>query len=85
MFRPAASHSLPSALGIACLLLFHSLGSAAQTAATANIQAAVEPRIIPPSLNYQFSNGKKFVYTVEWHSLSAGTATMRFDVDGSGE
>ena len=85
MFRSAACRLLFSALSIACLFLFNSPGSAAQAAATANIQAIPEPHIVAPRPNYQFPNSEKFVYTVEWHSLSAGTATMRFDVYGSDE
>jgi hypothetical protein len=85
MFRSAACQLLLSASSIACLFLFNSPGSVAQVAATANIQATPEPRIVPPSPNYQFPNGEKFVYVVEWHALNAGTATMRFDVDGSEE
>jgi hypothetical protein len=59
--------------------------SEGQTLDVASVQAAPQARIVPPSPSYQFPNGKKFVYAVEWHSLTAGMATMQFDSDGSGE
>jgi hypothetical protein len=57
----------------------------AQMADGVTAQAVPPPRIIPPSPRYQFPNGKKFVYTVEWHSLTGGTATMQFDSEGGEE
>jgi len=85
MFRSAVRQLLFSALSIACLFLSNSPGSVAQAAATTNIPATPGPRIVGPSPSYQFPNSEKFVYAVEWHALSAGTATMQFDVDGSEE
>jgi Protein of unknown function (DUF3108) len=66
----------------ACLLW--SLPTAAQNEGKPGVQSS-QPRIVPPSQNYQFPNGKKFVYTVEWHVLTAGTATLRLDSDGAEE
>jgi hypothetical protein len=65
--------------------LFEPWPSAGQTLDVASVQAAPQARIVPPSPSYQFPNGKKFVYTVEWHSITAGMATMQFDSEGTGE
>jgi hypothetical protein len=43
---------------------------------TPTISSSPTSRIIPPSPSYQFANGQKLVYSVEWHMLNAGTATM---------
>jgi hypothetical protein len=59
--------------------------SAAQTPDAAIVQGALQPRIVPPPATYRFPNGKKFVYAVEWHLVTAGTATIQFDPDGGEE
>jgi hypothetical protein len=59
--------------------LFGSPASVAQSPGSAQAHIAAPPP------NYQFPNNEKFVYAVEWHSFNAGTATMRFEVDGSEE
>jgi hypothetical protein len=42
----------------------------------ANAQAPPQSRIIPPSPSFHFPEDQKFVYSVEWHMLNAGTATI---------
>ncbi len=42
----------------------------------ASISAAPASRIIPPSLSFHFPDAAAFVYSVEWHTLNAGTATI---------
>lgn len=56
-----------------------------QSSSAMTIQAAPQARIVPPSPPFQFPNGKKFVYVVEWRMFTAGAATMQFDPDGNGE
>lgn len=46
------------------------------------IGSAPSSQIIPPPTNYKFLNGQKYVYAVEWHLFTAGTATVRMDSDG---
>jgi len=38
--------------------------------------AAAGSRIIPPSTSYRFSESETLVYSVEWHLINAGTATV---------
>lgn len=49
------------------------------------ISSSPTSRIIPPSPSYQFANGQKLVYSVEWHLLNAGAATMIIQRSPSGE
>jgi hypothetical protein len=61
------------------------LDAPAQIPGAPIVQAEPQGRIVPPAANYQFPNGQKFIYAVEWHMFNAGTATMRFDRDGAEE
>jgi Protein of unknown function (DUF3108) len=56
---------------------------AARNPPEATISADPGPRIIPPPASYKFPSGQTYVYAVEWHLFSAGTATVRVDSDGS--
>jgi Protein of unknown function (DUF3108) len=38
---------------------------------------------LPPRPNYRFPEGQGYVYSVEWHLFTAGTATVRLDSTGS--
>lgn len=67
------------------MCVFGMLQATAQTSVEPIAQTEPQGRIVPPPANYQFPNGQKFVYAVEWHMFNAGTATMRFDRDGDGE
>lgn len=51
-------------------------------ATQASVSAAPSSQIIPPSPGYRFPSGQKYVYAVEWHLFTAGTATVRMDSDG---
>lgn len=39
-------------------------------------------QIAAPSASHQFPNGQAYVYAVEWHLFTAGTATVRMDAAG---
>lgn len=85
MFYPANGRACIFALAVLIhASVFNALPLPAQTPTTAEVPTP-SSHIAPPSPSYQFPNGKKFLYTVEWHSLTAGTATMRIDLDGSEE
>ncbi len=44
-----------------------------------------QSRIVPPSPSYQYPNGQRFVYSVQWHMWNAGTATMLMQRTRTGE
>jgi len=46
------------------------------------ISAAPSARIVPPPPKYGFPNGQTYVYGVEWHLFSAGTARVALGFDG---
>jgi hypothetical protein len=47
----------------------------------ATVSAAPEAQVFPPPPDYKFPSGQTYVYAVEWHLFSAGTATVRLDSD----
>jgi hypothetical protein len=49
---------------------------------TATIGAA-HPEIDPPRPNYSFPDAKSYVYSAEWHVITAGTGVVRMDVSGN--
>ncbi len=38
--------------------------------------------VAPPRPNYPFPDGRSYIYSVEWHLITAGTAVVRMEVDG---
>ncbi|MGH9517167.1 MAG: DUF3108 domain-containing protein [Terriglobales bacterium] len=48
----------------------------AQNPNRASVSAAPASRIIPPSAAYHFPESEALVYSVEWHLVNAGTATV---------
>ena len=45
------------------------------------ISAAPLARVVPPPPNYAYPNGQTYVYSVEWHLFSAGTASVKLGLD----
>jgi hypothetical protein len=45
------------------------------------ISAAPSARVVPPPPNYAYPNGQTYVYSVEWHLFSAGTASVKLGLD----
>jgi len=68
-----------------CLALF--LGQAAPSQSTQGslptISAAPAAQVLPPSPNYRFTDRQTYVYTVEWHMFTAGTAKVSLQADGA--
>jgi len=46
------------------------------------ISAGPSSGIVPPPANYRFPDGQAYVYTVEWHLFTAGTARVSLQADG---
>jgi hypothetical protein len=71
-------------VGMICCQLFlvTAILSAQQGPPTATIgPAPVE--IAPPRPNYPFPDGKSYVFSAEWHLITAGTGVVRMDVSGN--
>ncbi|MBZ5706502.1 MAG: DUF3108 domain-containing protein [Acidobacteriia bacterium] len=83
---------MPALTGLLSVLLGAS-GSAGQAGApppsqaapTATVSAAPASQIIPPPPNYHFPNGQTYVYGVEWHLFTAGTAAVKLESAGTDE
>jgi len=65
----------------ALLLALVLVGPASSQQPTATIGATAE--ILPPPTGYRFPDGQSFVYSVEYHLFTAGTATVTLDSAGS--
>jgi hypothetical protein len=46
------------------------------------MSAAPAAQILPAPPNYRFPNGQTYVYAVEWHMFTAGTAKVTLQADG---
>jgi Protein of unknown function (DUF3108) len=56
--------------------------SAAQQGAVTDTIGPAPAQISPPHPNYPFPDARGFVYSAEWHLITAGTGVVRMDVDG---
>ena len=71
------------ALSLLCLiLLIAAMSSAQQGPPTATIGPA-PVQIEPPRPNYPFPDGRGYVYSAEWHLITAGIGVMRMEVAGN--
>ena len=65
-------------------LLIATMLSAEQSPPTATTTIGPAPvQIVPPPRNYPFPDGRTYVYSVEWHLITAGTAVMKMETTGS--
>ncbi len=55
---------------------------AQQVPPAASVRSA-PAQIVPPRSNYPFPDGRSYVYSTEWHLITAGTAVVRMDAAGS--
>jgi hypothetical protein len=64
------------------LLLARPVQSQSSQNSVATISAAPAAQILPPPPNYRFPNGQTYVYSVEWHMFTAGTAKVTLQAEG---
>jgi hypothetical protein len=64
------------------LLLIAAMLPAQQAPPMATIGPA-PVQIAPPRPNYAFPDGRSYVYSAEWHLITAGTGVVRMDVAGN--
>jgi hypothetical protein len=69
-----------------CRLLFAILIATALFAQKAPPTATIGPapaQIAPPRPNYPFPDGRGYVYSAEWHLITAGTGVVRMEAAGN--
>ena len=75
--------AIPAGLRLCCLVfLIAVLVSAQQNPSTATIGPA-PVTIVPPRSNYPFPDRQSYIYSAEWHLITAGTGVVRMDAAGS--
>lgn len=78
---PAMSRLSLMTLPLLCAVIC----SAQEKARVSTIGPSPQSRIVSPPPSYQYPNGQKFVYSVQWHMWSAGIATMLMQRSAVGE
>ncbi len=68
--------------GLLCCLILADMLPAQQGPPTASIGPA-PVQIEPPRPNYPFPDGRSYVYSAEWHLITAGTAVVRMEAAGN--
>jgi hypothetical protein len=64
------------------LCLFSTLLVSRQSAPNASIGQTTK-EISPPRANYPFPDGQGYVYSAEWHLITAGTGTVKMEAAGN--
>jgi hypothetical protein len=80
-FSARQNRVFAAALALAFCLPVTSLNS--QSAAPAASIGKDPARIVPPPPNYRFPDLQSYVYTAEWHMITAGTAVVRMETSGT--
>jgi hypothetical protein len=70
-------------LRFAELILLSAVVLPAQQAPPVATMSAAPAQIAPPRPNYPFPDGRSYVYSAEWHLITAGTAMVRMEVAGN--
>jgi Protein of unknown function (DUF3108) len=70
-------------VGLLCVLFMIGILLPAQQAPPLATIGPAPVQIAPPHPNYPFPDGKSYVYSAEWHLITAGTAVVRMDVSGN--
>jgi hypothetical protein len=73
-----ARHGMTTVL----VLLASAMSLAQQTSPMATIGPA-PTEVTPPRPNYPFPDGKGYVYSAEWHLITAGIGMVKMEVDGN--
>jgi hypothetical protein len=71
--------------GLGCLPFFLKLEARSQSTqgSLPTISAAPAAQVLPPPPNHHFPNGQTYVYAVEWHMFTAGTARVTLQAEGA--
>jgi len=83
--KTAPLQSIHSQLTLCGLLSLILLGPTLLPAQQSPPTATVGPapvQIVPPRPNYPFPDGRSYVYSAEWHLITAGTGVVRMEAAG---
>ena len=64
-------------------LLIAAALSAQQAPPPTDTIGAAPVQIAPPRPNYPFPDGRGYVFSAEWHLITAGTAVVRMEAAGN--
>ncbi len=81
-----STSSLLTLVNLLCCMIFliGTTLSAQQSPPTAITTIGPAPvQIVPPHHNYPFPDGRSYVYSVEWHLITAGTAVLKMEAAGN--
>ncbi len=78
-----ASHSGRVTLRLVVFLIALAAVLVAQQPSRTPTIGPATAQIAPPRPSYPFPDGRSFVYTTEWHLITAGTGLVRMDASGS--
>lgn len=68
---------------ILLVALFSTILSAQQPPPSTATIGPAPAQIAPPRPNYPFPDGHAYIYSAEWHLITAGTATVKMEASGS--
>jgi hypothetical protein len=80
LFKPATVGLL-----LSLFLTAKPLCPAQRANSSASVSATTASRIVPPSPPFHFPDSETLAYSVEWHLINAGTATVTLKRDGASE
>ncbi len=71
-------------VGLLCVIFLVAATLLAQQSPSTTTTIGPAPvQIAPPPRNYPFPDGRTYVYSVEWHLITAGTAVMKMEATGN--
>ena len=71
------------ALALSILLCLFANVLLSQPAAPAASSGQPAKEIVPPRANYAFPDGQGYIYSAEWHLITAGTAVVKMETAGT--
>jgi hypothetical protein len=77
------SQSATATTRVATVLVLCTIVCAAASAQNPTDTIGPTAQILAPGPNYRFPDGEAYVFTVEWHLFTTGTATVRLDSAGA--
>src|SRR5208337_744818 len=69
--------------GLLCLILLTATMLPAQQGPPMATIGSAPQQVEPPRPNYPFPDGRSYVYSAEWHLITAGTAVVRMEAAGN--
>ena len=82
-YRPDRTISFGGWIATAATILLVGASPRAQQAAPTDSIGPAPAAIVAPRPNYAFPDGRSYVYSAEWHLITAGIGVVRMDVAGN--